>query len=322
MFIKEIILVSYLLCIILLVSGLTIAILVKNRKNTDLNRAMIMFLSGMMIICFYDMAIYYCDYVIGVFSDLKVLRIGNCIIAGNMYLWIRLQEQIVRREALQVMDHLIKRYLIFYMAMWMLLTIFLGMEHFYTLKWLLLATDILLMIVFLTSSIGRIIFVSTANDKISLYYMLIVTAMFLWNYVSYFWGETSVYWGNSEFIREPMDLTIIFWLIIGITSLVYVYRRIFLDTFDQTDTEESSKKDINERIEEVCMQYKLTPREKEFIELIYSGKSNKEIAEILFLSESTVKTHIYNIFRKMDVKNRVGVICIINGDVEEIGTTE
>ena len=44
----------------------------------------------------------------------------------------------------------------------------------------------------------------------------------------------------------------------------------------------------------------------------YQGKSNKEIAEELFLSESTVKTHIYNIFRKMDVKNRIEVICIIN----------
>ena len=50
------------------------------------------------------------------------------------------------------------------------------------------------------------------------------------------------------------------------------------------------------------------------MELIYRGKSNKEIAEMLFLSESTVKTHIYNIFRKMEVRNRVSVICIINGE--------
>lgn len=318
MFIKEIILVSYLLCIIIVVSGLTIAVLTKKRKDTEISQSMILFLAGMMVICFYDMAIYYCDYVIGVFSDLKVLRIGNCIIAGNMYLWVRLQEQIIRREALQVMDRLVKRYLIFYMAMWLLLTIFLGIEHFYTLKWLLLATDIILIIAFLASSIGRIVFASTANNKMSLYYMLIVTSMLLWNYVSYFWGETSVYWGNSEFIREPLDLTIIFWLIVGASSLVYAYRGIFLDVFDWEEPEETAKKDINDRIDEVCDQYRLTPREKEFIELIYSGKSNKEIAEILFLSESTVKTHIYNIFRKMDVKNRVGVICIINGDVEEI----
>ena len=81
--------------------------------------------------------------------------------------------------------------------------------------------------------------------------------------------------------------------------------------------EEKHKKNLQERIDEVCVEYKLTPREKEFIELIYSGKSNKEIAEILFLSESTVKTHIYNIFRKMNVKSRVGVIYIVNEENED-----
>lgn len=181
---------------------------------------------------------------------------------------------------------------------------------------MLLVTDIVLIVGFLAASIAHIIFAATANDKLSLGYMTIVTAMLIWNYVSYFWGETSVYWGNSEFIRAPLDLTIIFWLVINVVTLVYVYQRVFLKTFSES-AEAVVKNDTADRIEEVCQQYKLTPREKELIELIYAGKSNKEIADTLFLSESTVKTHIYNIFRKMDVKNRVGVICIINGDIED-----
>ena len=53
--------------------------------------------------------------------------------------------------------------------------------------------------------------------------------------------------------------------------------------------------------------------------LMYRGRSNREIAEMLFLSESTVKTHVYNIFRKMGIRNRVEAICIVNGDnIEEI----
>ena len=53
--------------------------------------------------------------------------------------------------------------------------------------------------------------------------------------------------------------------------------------------------------------------------LMYRGRSNREIAELLFLSESTVKTHVYNIFRKMGIRNRVEAICIVNGDnIEEI----
>ncbi|MDO4746257.1 MAG: LuxR C-terminal-related transcriptional regulator [Bacillota bacterium] len=146
--------------------------------------------------------------------------------------------------------------------------------------------------------------------------MLIVVTMLIWNYFSYFWGETSVYWGNSEFIRAPLDLTIIFWLIITVFTLIYVYRRVFLETFTES-VEAENKNDIEERISEVCAQFKLTPREKELVEQIYAGKSNREIADMLFLSESTIKTHIYNIFKKMDVKSRVGVICVINGDIED-----
>ena len=139
----------------------------------------------------------------------------------------------------------------------------------------------------------------------------------IWNYIAYFWGETSVYWGNSRFIREPLDLTVVFWLGISLVTMFYEYKMDFVPAFFSKEPEEEKhKKNLQERIEEVCVEYKLTPREKEFIELIYSGKSNKEIAEILFLSESTVKTHIYNIFRKMDVKSRVGVIYIVNEEDE------
>lgn len=316
MFIKELILIAYILCIIIGGSSLTIALLGKNRGKADFNKTMALFAIGMLVICFYDMAIYYMDYVIGGFNSLKIMRIGNCIISGNMFLWLSVQEKIIKREALQLINKAVKRYLIFYAAMWALLTFFLSVEHFYTLKWLLLATDIVLIIGFLAASIAHIMFAATANDKMSLGYMVITTAMLIWNYVSYFWGETSVYWGNSEFIRAPLDLTIIFWLIINIVTLVYAYHEVFLKTFSES-TEATSKNDTANRIEEVCEQFKLTPREKELIELIYAGKSNKEIADLLFLSESTVKTHIYNIFRKMDVKNRVGVICVINGDIED-----
>ena len=314
MFVNEVILICYVAGLLLGVSGLTVAFLAGRKRREKLNEAFVLFLAGMLVICCYDMIIYYCDYVIGVLSNLKVLRIGNCIIAGTMFLWINLQSRIVEREALKLMDSIVKKYLVFYMTMWMLLTVFLKIEHFYTLKWLLLATDVILIISFMASAVGRVIYAAAANRKMELYYMIIVTAMLLWNYISYFWGETSVYWGNSRFIREPLDLTIIFWLIINAVTLVFVYKKVYTEVLAKPDGETSGKRELKDRINDICEQYKLTPREKELMELIYSGLSNKEIAETLFLSESTVKTHIYNIFRKLEVKNRVGVICIINGD--------
>jgi DNA-binding CsgD family transcriptional regulator len=55
----------------------------------------------------------------------------------------------------------------------------------------------------------------------------------------------------------------------------------------------------------------LTDREQEVLQLILFGKSNREIAETLFLSESTIKTHTRNIFSKYDVRSRAELISIL-----------
>jgi DNA-binding NarL/FixJ family response regulator len=48
----------------------------------------------------------------------------------------------------------------------------------------------------------------------------------------------------------------------------------------------------------------LSPRELEVLKLIADGKTNKEIASLLFISEGTVKTHVMSINEKLDVTGR------------------
>jgi DNA-binding CsgD family transcriptional regulator len=48
----------------------------------------------------------------------------------------------------------------------------------------------------------------------------------------------------------------------------------------------------------------LTVRQREVYDLIISGKSNKEIMAELFIEQSTLKTHINQIYRKLKIKNR------------------
>ena len=55
-------------------------------------------------------------------------------------------------------------------------------------------------------------------------------------------------------------------------------------------------------------QHELSPRELEILHLIASGKSNQEIANTIFVSLSTIKTHNQNIFEKLDVKRRTQAI--------------
>jgi NarL family two-component system response regulator LiaR len=61
-------------------------------------------------------------------------------------------------------------------------------------------------------------------------------------------------------------------------------------------TQPKSKQPISET--------ELTPKEREVLRLVAKGKSNKEIAVSLFISEKTVKTHIGNILSKLYLSNR------------------
>lgn len=57
-------------------------------------------------------------------------------------------------------------------------------------------------------------------------------------------------------------------------------------------------------LEQALRQAGLTPRETEITLLVREGLTNKEIAERLFISDTTVKKHISNIFEKLQLTNR------------------
>ena len=50
--------------------------------------------------------------------------------------------------------------------------------------------------------------------------------------------------------------------------------------------------------------YDLTETEIKIIKLVLTGMTNKEIADELYISEKTVKFHLYKVFKKLKVKNR------------------
>ncbi len=52
----------------------------------------------------------------------------------------------------------------------------------------------------------------------------------------------------------------------------------------------------------------LTKREMELLQLLCYGKSNLELAQALFLSVNTIKTHLKNLYLKLGVRNRAEVI--------------
>ncbi len=62
--------------------------------------------------------------------------------------------------------------------------------------------------------------------------------------------------------------------------------------------------------EERLRELSITKRELEILELIAQGMSNREIAEKLFVSENTVKTHSSRLFDKLNAKRRTQAVQI------------
>jgi len=52
----------------------------------------------------------------------------------------------------------------------------------------------------------------------------------------------------------------------------------------------------------------LTDRELEIVRLVAAGKKNKEVAELLAISERTVRTNLTSVFQKLGVRDRIGLV--------------
>jgi DNA-binding CsgD family transcriptional regulator len=72
-------------------------------------------------------------------------------------------------------------------------------------------------------------------------------------------------------------------------------------------TGEEPRTETNEKIEQLILSAQLSEREAEILLLIASGKSNKKIAETLFISINTVKYHTRNLYEKLDINKRTEI---------------
>ena len=101
----------------------------------------------------------------------------------------------------------------------------------------------------------------------------------------------------------------------GLVALLFAYLGIWLGLKLTKTKETVVVKEVPVRADEPFAlneerreQLGITPREMEILELMAAGLSNREIAEKLFVSENTVKTHSSRLFDKLQAKRRTQAV--------------
>lgn len=95
-------------------------------------------------------------------------------------------------------------------------------------------------------------------------------------------------------------------IIIAVIAIAFFFIGIYIHKKSLHKPNVTSLKINHKKIKEL----EISKREYEVLETIAEGLSNKEIAEKLFLSESTIKTHVSNLLIKLNAKRRTQAIQI------------
>lgn len=132
-------------------------------------------------------------------------------------------------------------------------------------------------------------FIGTAHFKRSLHLLFISLAIVL----------PLVILDASGFEILPHDSSV------GLLMIVLCINAIRIAWSDLTHPSNSS---YIEKIKSFCERNNLTAREKDIVEALSEGLTNREIGEVLFISPKTVENHLSKIYQKSDTENRFQLI--------------
>jgi len=110
--------------------------------------------------------------------------------------------------------------------------------------------------------------------------------------------------GEVNFTKGNIKLEVIVAIVAFIFFFVGLYFNNQTQKRSSVNTNETSPQIDYDQIKKIG----LTQREHDVLIKMADGLSNQEIAEQLFLSESTVKTHVSNILFKLDAKRRMQAV--------------
>ncbi|MBL7742458.1 MAG: response regulator transcription factor [Chitinophagaceae bacterium] len=116
--------------------------------------------------------------------------------------------------------------------------------------------------------------------------------------------------GEANFIKGDVKLEVI----VAIAAFIFFFVGLYFNYHSQKKASQAQPSPPTAETAPASINYEqikktgLTQREHEVLVKMAEGLSNQEIATALYLSESTIKTHVSNILFKLDAKRRTQAI--------------
>ncbi len=136
---------------------------------------------------------------------------------------------------------------------------------------------------------------ASASRSLNLIMALLLIGYMVW--IAY-WDYSTWYKTEDNLLDiYAMDPLILLYAILSIILIYYFYKKDPLRLSESQVAPEEAVRILSEK-------YALSEREREVLEEINKGKSNKQIAADLSISENTVKRHVNSIFKKTETQSR------------------
>lgn len=116
------------------------------------------------------------------------------------------------------------------------------------------------------------------------------------------------YWPNAGALVTAVVVIVCCCLQIKVNYQVYPFEPVLEEKAEEVDPaiESAGKRKAlwHSKIDATCSIYKLSPRETEVLHILLRGRDVKYIMDKFCISQSTAKTHVYNIYRKLGIHSR------------------
>jgi DNA-binding CsgD family transcriptional regulator len=124
-------------------------------------------------------------------------------------------------------------------------------------------------------------------------------------------GQLIVNESNSSFLIAFLTYALTLAAVFALNERNFIESRMFAD-LDMPAAERSMYDSIDEGCTALGKHYGLTDREVEIVELLCKGRSKSYIAETLFISENTVRSHSRHIYQKLDVHSKQEIMDMLS----------